>query len=391
MKNKKLGANENQKFYPNEKTCLSSFFEKNPNCHLHQLRFFYKRGEFLIAIQYIFQLNINYNKNDSKTFIYTEPKIFGPEKNFNLDEIDEIILILGKNEEIFLIEGCMSENKITKMLIQTNSGQFLKFGNEGLPTNFSKDFFKEKKLFDGFKIEYDQEKITYLRILFKIMKEQDEILINHNNIDDNKIPLHISSSLSTYIKPIYKTEIFGLFTEKTEFIDQIHKFNLINDIKNNSVYISKISLFSDSENKKITRFETEYKNLLTNEIFNAISISSDFNKKENKEIILKINADDFINNFSLSIKDKKIVNLYLETMNGEKLLFGDKNNFYNNFNNNYFNYKNNFNVNKDNFNVNFNENENDGKLFRLLGFVLGKEKSIQAIQIYYEIKILNEN
>ena len=392
MKNKKIGEIEKQKFIPLEKSYISNFLKKYQNSHLQQIRFFYKRGEFLIAIQYIFQLNDFYNNNDQKNFIFTEPKIFGPE-NFTLNEIDEIILNFEKNEEIFLIEGNITENKIMKMLIQTNFGNFLMFGNQNLPTNFSKDFFKDKKLFDGFKINYDEEKITYLKILFKLMKEQDEININNNNIDDNKIILKedLDFSLTNIIKPIYKSEIFGLTTEKTEFIDQIKKFNLLENIKNNSVFISKISFFTDNDNKKITRFETEYKNLLTNEINNSITISNDFNINENKEFSINISADDFINNFSLSVKDKKIVFLYFETMNEKKLIFGDKNNLneiYNNSNNNY-NINNN-NYNNNNINIYFNENECDGKMFRLLGFILGKEKNIQSIQIYYEIKILND-
>ena len=392
MKNKKFGANEKQKFIPLEKSYISNFLSKNPNSHLQQIRFFYKRGEFLIAIQYIFQLNIYFNNNDQKTFIFTDPKIFGPE-NFTLNEIDEIILNFEKNEEIFLIEGNITENKIMKLLIQTNVGKFIMFGNQNLPTNFSKDFFFDKKLFDGFKINYDEEKITYLKILYKIMKEQDEININKNNIDDNKIKLKedLDFSLTNIIKPIYKSETFGKTTEKTEFIDQIKKFNLLEKIKNNSVFISKISIFTDNDNKKITRFETEYKNLLTNEINNSITISNDFNINENKEFSLKISADDFINNVSLSVKDKKIVTLFFETMNGEKLIIGDKNILNEIINNSYNNYNINNNNNLNNINICFNDNESEGKMFRLLGFVLGKEKSIQSIQIYYEIKILNDS
>ena len=77
-------------------------------------------------------------------------------------------------------------------------------------------------------------------------------------------------------------------------------------------------------------------------------------------------------------------------MNGEKLIFGEKNilnEIYNNSNNNYNLNNHNYN---NNINIYFNDNECDGKMFRLLGFILGKEKFIQSIQIYYEIKILND-
>ena len=57
MKNKKIGEIEKQKFIPLEKSYISNFLKKYQNSHLQQIRFFYKRGEFLIAIQYIFQLN----------------------------------------------------------------------------------------------------------------------------------------------------------------------------------------------------------------------------------------------------------------------------------------------------------------------------------------------
>jgi hypothetical protein len=120
--------------------------------------------ECLVAIK--FNL-FNYNDN---TEIQTEPKVFGPVDSYHSENIiDEIILTLAQDEEIYLIKGEYNNQRIEKMSIYTTFGQFLEFGQHvtskpgSVP--FSWEFHFNLRSFDGFIIGWNDKSLTYLASL----------------------------------------------------------------------------------------------------------------------------------------------------------------------------------------------------------------------------------
>lgn len=79
--------------------------------------------------------------------------------------IDEIVLNLDCDEEIYLIKGTFKDNKIIKMSIYTSHGQFIEFGSASLEYNFSWEYYFNLKHFDGFIIGWNDKNITYLASL----------------------------------------------------------------------------------------------------------------------------------------------------------------------------------------------------------------------------------
>ena len=107
---------------------------------------FYEREECLIAIQFILY---DYHSNNE---IFTDPKVLGPVDSYVSENIiDEIVLSLSENEDIYLVQGLYNSKKITKMSVYTTHGQYIEFGNnrEG-DIAFSWQYHFNLNLFDGF-------------------------------------------------------------------------------------------------------------------------------------------------------------------------------------------------------------------------------------------------
>jgi hypothetical protein len=120
--------------------------------------------ECLVAIKFSL---INYNDG---TEIHTEPKVFGPVDSYHSENIiDEIVLTLDKDEDIYLIKGEYFDQRVEKMAIYTTYGQFIEFGQhvktkEG-SVPYSWEFHFNLRSFDGFIIGWSDYSISYLASL----------------------------------------------------------------------------------------------------------------------------------------------------------------------------------------------------------------------------------
>ena len=197
--------------------------------------------------------------------IYTNPKIFGPS---NIDTIsisnpsscniiDEIVLELADDEEIYLIKGLFEKgkggkkNQITKMGIYTTFGQFVEFGKSPLEYNFTWEYFFNLRFFDGFIIGWNDRNITYLASLV-VEKLQA-------NYDEKNIVLTDTTYIRSYfVEPMYLSPRYGTIDANTFVIDDLTKMKLLNDIQSNDPwYISEIAVYFD---KMINCVEVEYTN-----------------------------------------------------------------------------------------------------------------------------------
>ena len=230
----------------------------------------------MISLQLVLKSYSNQGLNDSlinlndDQFIYTDPKIIGPANYVSNKIIDEIILDLSQEEEIYLIKGTFDaskeKQKIIKMSIYTTLGQFIEFGKPSVDINFVWEYYFNLRYFDGFIIGWNEKNINYISSL--VVEKQNSSLEEKN----------IILSDSTYesrlfnVEPIYLTKSYGKTDSYTIVDDDLIKLNLYNLAKEGIIYISEIIIFFD---KFINSFDIEYTNRHSGEKFKAIHCGSD--------------------------------------------------------------------------------------------------------------------
>lgn len=341
-----------------------------PDHHLSQLKFFFKRNQYLLAIQLIFQSTEYFGKLDPSTYKTYGQKYLGPLPEYDptnpntINDIEEFTLHLSLGEEIHSFSGCFKENSFVRINIKTIFGKFFFIGDKTLKNNFNFNYYYNKNFFDGFIIGFDETKIIYL---VSLICEDESKEIETKKLEDNKYKKElndISEDASICLKadPIYKTNIFGVINKKTIIIDDIEKIGINNkDLKENKGAISEIKIFFNP--RKITRIDNQY---TFYDSGNSVIMShqSQKYKEGDSELSIKIEKDDYINHVIvyLSPHKKVVQDLYLVTFKGKKL--GP--------------------VNKTAFSRELKEVK--GKRLKILGMCVGREKHVQFIQFYYEYK-----
>ena len=323
---------------------------------LSQIRFYnLKKGDFL-AITLIFQKKENFQSNDPSTFIFTNPKRFGIENYEDLDDVKETKLYFERNDEVINEFVSIYNNNILKgLIINTSYGKFLEIGKKEQNDKLETIYFHSPNFFNELNIEYNNKKITYITaksIKKNIGKEEDKKIELNDISEDYQFP--------EFVFPIIKSDIIGKFNDNTEFIDDIQKFSLVQDMKDNRVNVTEISIWSNGN--KITRFDTKYFNSITGKLNNSLHISEQFNPN-NKHDILELDNNDFICEIIVGLNNTELKNLCFITLKGKKLEVnnGECKTY-----------------------IKFKEDKG-GKLLRLLGIIIGKGLTIDTIQFYYEI------
>ena len=322
---------------------------------LSQIRFYnLKKGDFL-AITLIFQKKENFQSNDPSTFIFTNPKRLGIENYEDLD-VKETKLYFERDDEVINEFVSIYNNNILKgLIINTSYGKFLEIGKKEQNDILETINFHYPNFFNELNIEYNNKKITYLSaksIIKNIRKEEVKKIELTDISEDYQFP--------EFVFPIIKSDIIGKFNGDTEFIDDIQKFSLVQDMKDNRVNITEISIWSNGN--KITRFDTKYFNSITGKINNSLHISEQFNTN-NKHVFLELDDNDFISEIIVGLNNIELKNLCFKTLKGKKLEVnnGECKTY-----------------------IKFEEHKG-GKLLRLLGIIIGKGLTIDTIQFYYEI------
>ena len=322
---------------------------------LSQIRFYnLKKGDFL-AITLIFQKKENFQSNDPSTFIFTNPKRLGIENYEDLD-VKETKLYFERDDEVINEFVSIYNNNILKgLIINTSYGKFLEIGKKEQNDILETINFHYPNFFNELNIEYNNKTITYLSaksIIKNIRKEEDKKIELTDISEDYQFP--------EFVFPIIKSDIIGKFNGDTEFIDDIQKFSLVQDMKDNRVNITEISIWSNGN--KITRFDTKYFNSITGKINNSLHISEQFNTN-NKHVFLELDDNDFISEIIVGLNNIELKNLCFKTLKGKKLEVnnGECKTY-----------------------IKFEEHKG-GKLLRLLGIIIGKGLTIDTIQFYYEI------
>ena len=204
-----------------------------------------------------------YNSKEKDAMIFTEPRIFGPidfdKSTYSSSEniIDEIVLQLSEEEEIYLIKGTYEKEKggkksrITKMAIYTTFGQYVEFGKSTAEFNFTWEYFFNLRFFDGFIIGWNEKNISYLASLV--------VEKNQANYDEKNITLTDTTYIRSYfVEPMYLSPRYGKVDCNTIIVDDLVKLNILNDMKsNNPWFISEICVFYE---KTINTIEVEYTN-----------------------------------------------------------------------------------------------------------------------------------
>ena len=364
----------------NQKDCAQMEFASikkylqnlGPDYHFSQLKFFFKRNQYLIAIQLSFQKTENFGSQDPSTYKIYGKKFLGPLKEYNptdlntINEIEEYTLNLSLNEEINSFSGCFINNSFVRINIKTIFGKFFFIGDKTMKCNFHFNYYSNKSFFDGFVVGFDQNKIMYLIFLSDNDKQKEENLLK---LQENKCKVElkdISEDLSINLKadPIYKTNIFGTISKKTIIVDDMEKFGLIKDTKENKAGLTEIKIYSNG--KKITRIDNQYSYYDTNKNM-IIQHQSEKYELSNMCYCLNIEKGDYINHAVVYLSSNRnlVCDILLCTFKGKKL----------NTNNKSSNYR--------------ELVEADGKKLKILGMCIGREKFIQFIQFYHEMKNAN--
>ena len=354
---------------------------KGQDLYLSQIKFFFNRREIhLIAIQFIFQTKENFGKKDPSSFVSFEEedtnKYLGVLANYSplskdfIDNVLEYNLTFSLGEEICFFGGEYTNESFHKIIIKTNLGKYFIIGNQKLSDNFSFKFVFNKQFFDGLMIGVSKNKITCLKPLFyedKAKYEKEKL--NQENMR-KKVLVDISKDI-TFLKkvhPIYKTNVNGLCESSTIIVDDMEKSGILKDIKNNKAGLSEIKIFSND--KRITRIDTLY-SIYDNKEKNILiqHISQEYNDG-NKNYVLKIDDDDYLNKAVMFLsKSKKFLrDIELITKKGNQIrTFKDRPKYFREL------------------------KASNGKELRILGMIIGYEKYIQFVQFYYELKNLEQN
>ena len=323
--------------------------------YLSQIRFYYDKKGVFYSIIFIFQNEENFKSSDSSTFIFTNPKYLGIENNDS--KINERILNFDKKDEIISkIEVRLNNNVMKGIEITTSYGKFLKIGiKEEKDVLFSK-IFNPPLFFNGFNIQFNDKSITDIDI---------NSIINNNIKIENKKSQLIDISNEYFdidsISPIFQSDIIGDYNDNLEYENDIQKFHYIQEMKDNKIKISEILIWTNK--MEITRFDIKYCNISDGKINIGSHISENFNK-EDKIYNLALGNDDFICEINIGLtKENKLNYFFFKSKKGKNLeikIKNCKNNIYS-----------------------FNKDKK-GKLFKLLGIIIGIDKTIKTIQFYYE-------
>ena len=323
--------------------------------YLSQIRFYYDKKGVFYSIIFIFQNEENFKSSDSSTFIFTNPKNLGIENNDS--KINERILNFDKKDEIISkIEVRLNNNVMKGIEITTSYGKFLKIGiKEEKDVLFSK-IFNPPLFFNGFNIQFNDKSITDIEI---------NSIINNNIIIENKKSQLIDISNEYFdidsISPIFQSDIIGDYDDNLEYENDIQKFHYIQEMKDNKIKISEILIWTNKN--EITRIDIKYCNISDGKINIGSHISENFNK-EDKIYNLGLGNDDFICEINIGLtKENKLNYFFFKSKKGKNLeikIKNCKNNIYS-----------------------FNKDKK-GKLFKLLGIIIGIDKTIKTIQFYYE-------
>jgi hypothetical protein len=176
--------------------------------------------------------------------------------------VDEIVLTLAPEEEVYLVKGNFEtfktnsnskSMKIVKLTIFTTFGQFVDFGDKNLGYNFTWEYFFNLRYFDGFIIGWDETHINYLAslIIEKPPNQIDETIQLNDASKNHKISL---------IDPIFVTTTYGRFDDTTNVDDDLKKHLIYELAKERVVYISEVNVYYD---KYLHSIEVEYTNRRT--------------------------------------------------------------------------------------------------------------------------------
>ena len=348
---------------------------KEKELYLSQLKFFFNRKDkYLLAIQFIFQTKENFGNKDPKTFINFEENdtniFIGALKNYAplskdfIDDVEEYNLNFDLGEEINLFAGEYKNDAFHKINIKTNFGKFFIIGNQNISDNFNFKFFYDGIFFGGLLIGVLENKITYLKPLIYRDKPKYEQAKKNQETKDKKELIDISEDLTflNKVEPVYKSSIHGMSNQKTIIVDDMEKTGLITEIKAKKAALTEIKIFANE--KRITRIDNQYSFLDNKEKNIVIShVSQEYNDS-NKNFILKLEDDDYLNKAVISIsKNKKYIkDIEFITKKGHSLrTFIDRPKYFREL------------------------KESSGKNLRILGMCVGREKYIQFIQFYYEL------
>ena len=349
---------------------------KEETYYISQLKFFFNRKDnYLIAIQFLFQTKDNFGNKDPSSFVSFEEKdtnkFIGALNNYAplskdfIDNVEEYVLEFSIGEEICLFAGEYSNESFHSINIKTNFGKFFIIGNQKLKDNFSFKFLYDGLFFGGLVIGVMENKISYLKPLIYMDKDKFQQVNTNQETKHKKELLDISEDLTFLkkIQPIYKTNMNGTSSKKTIIVDDMEKTGLITEIKSKNAALSEIKIFSNG--KRITRIDNQYTYLDNKERSIIIShISQEYNDT-NRNFILKIEDDDYLNKAVIFIsKSKKIMKDIEFTTKKGKILrtFKDRPKYFREL------------------------KEGAGKQLRILGMCIGREKYIQFVQFYYELK-----
>lgn len=364
---------ENKGYIGNMNNCqemkyasITKYLNESKECnYLSQIKFFFKRNQFLIAIQNLYQ-----NKENFGSRITGDDQYFGvlkrynPNKAVDNDNIEEFTLSLAFGEEIYYFSGCFKDNKFIKIQIKTIYGQFFHIGDKKAEINFTFNYYYNGRFFDGFVIGYDHTKIIYLvSLIYNDKKKEEESKIFLENLHKKElIDISENVSISKYT-PIYKTNVLGLINNKTIISDDIEKLGLLNDVKEEKVALNEVTVFTNG--RRITRMDNTYMYIESKKSVTITHQSKSYKDSDQNYSII-VPKGGFIDHAIVYLTNhsgivKKII---LDAKGGRTLNCNNKK-------------TNNFRELKSN-----EENKN----LRILGMCVGREKYVQFVQFYYEIK-----
>ena len=284
------------------------------------IKFFYSRIGFLVSIQYIYS-----EKNKIDSFLY--PKgltYFGPEPyndndiNVNSDLVEEITLSLDEDENIYQINGYFDEkkNQISKMLIETNKGNFIQFGidisslniQDKSPFNFKWNFFFNGDLFNGFVIGWNNKSINHLASIIienKTEEEKNEEK-KEEEIELEDVTYKQNNFIENIVNPINQSMIFGKFNSNQTVFRNAYindPINIFDKIRNKEIFLSKISIFYNS--KYIIRIKVNYSyiNKEKNDIILDWVCRYYNSSKDIKEMNMSLEFDEYIKEFTVICND----------------------------------------------------------------------------------------
>lgn len=292
---------------------------------LSKIKFYYERENALIAIQYILQSVENRERKDPSTFIYPDQSYFGPQvttvvnSKKKTNPIDEIILSLGENESIYLIQGYYyaKTKEIIKMNLYTTKGQFVEFGASEKQNNFKWEYHYNLREFNGFIIGWNDCHINYLAGIEK----ETEALQEANEI--NKVLKDVTYDLANLVNPCYQSTIYGTDTNETIFEDYFEKSDLLNDLRNEKVFLSQITI---GYSNTINMIELEYAEVLDQLKKKRIIYKGRKYDSSNKKVALSLSFDDFISQFTINY-DTYIEGIILQSLKGKKLSCASQSSF----------------------------------------------------------------